>query len=96
MGGMRPRWIVAFQVHNAAGFGFSRRLDAVVLDTWPSQGLTVHGLEIKTRKSDMRRELLDPAKAQAFATDLDLFSIAAPAGASGGGVSSSGGCSMSS
>jgi hypothetical protein len=72
--------VTALQVRNGAGFYASRTLDAVVLDTWPSEGLMLHGLEIKCTKSDFRRELQNTEKADGFLGYLDLFSIVAPPG----------------
>ena len=78
--GHGTRYIVAEHVNDGAGFGYGRTLDAVILDTWPSKGLALHGIEVKVTTADFRRELQDPNKAQAFADYLDMFSIAAPAG----------------
>jgi hypothetical protein len=75
-----PRYITAIQVHNAAGYGYSRKLDAIVFDTWPSGDLLVHGLEIKCTKADLRRELQNTKKFSDFSPHLDLFSIVAPKG----------------
>ncbi len=72
------RYVVAIQVNNGAGFSFGRTLDAIVFDTWPSKGLTLHGLEVKVSRADLRRELQDPDKAAAFTEHLDIFSIVAP------------------
>jgi len=74
----RPHHIVAVQVNNGAGFSFGRTLDAIVFNTWPSEGLTLHGLEIKCSRSDLRRELQDTRKFAEFAPYLDHFSIVAP------------------
>ncbi len=76
----QPRFICAVQVHNGAGHSYSRRLDAIVFDTWPSAGLHLYGLEAKTTKQDLRRELQQPAKFEAFEPHLDFFSIVAPKG----------------
>lgn len=78
--GKRAQYVIAYEVHNGAGFGYNRSLDAVVFDTWPSKGLTLHGLEIKVTAADMRRELLDTTKAGAFTEYVDWFSIVAPKG----------------
>jgi len=72
--------VVANQVNNGAGYSYGRILDAIVFDTWPSEGLTLHGLEIKTTKSDLRRELQNTKKYADFAPHLDYFSIVAPKG----------------
>jgi len=79
-GDLRPRYVVAVQVNNGAGYAYGRTLDAIVFDTWPSEGLTLHGLEIKTTKSDLRRELQNTKKYADFAPHLDYFSIVAPKG----------------
>lgn len=77
---MQPRYVVGVQVNNGAGFAYSRTLDAIVFDTWPSGGLYLHGMEIKISKADLRHELQDTQKFAAFAPYLDLFSIIAPPG----------------
>ena len=74
------RYVVAFEVRDRAGFQARRALDAVVIDSWPSSGLQIHGLEIKVSASDLRRELQDIEKSGRFHEHLDLFSIAAPKG----------------
>lgn len=76
----QPRYVVAVQVNNGAGFSYGRILDAVVFDTWPSKGLLLHGMEIKVSKPDLRRELQDTRKFAEFAPHLDTFSIVAPKG----------------
>ncbi len=80
LGSPRPRYVTAVQVNNYAGFGYGRTLDAIVFDTWPGPGLHLHGLEIKTTKADLRRELQNTNKFADFANHLDLFSIVAPKG----------------
>ncbi|KKK85734.1 hypothetical protein LCGC14_2770320, partial [marine sediment metagenome] len=81
MSGIRqPRHLVAVQVNNGAGFSYGRTIDAVVMDTWPSSGLYLYGLEIKTNKADLRRELQNPAKFNGWAGFIDFFSIIAPKG----------------
>ena len=43
----------------------ARRIDAVAVNLWASDGYTLHGHEIKVSRSDLLTELADPAKAQA-------------------------------
>lgn len=76
----QPRYVTAVQVNNGAGFGYSRTLDAIVFDTWPSAGLKLHGLEIKVTKADLRRELQNTNKFSEWGPHLDQFSIIAPKG----------------
>lgn len=76
----QPRYVMAVQVRDGAGFSAMRTLDAIVFDTWPSKGLELHGLEIKTTTADLRRELSNPKKFGRFEPLLDRFSIVAPLG----------------
>ena len=81
--GMRffnERYVMATKVNDGAGFSFGRTLDAIVFDTWPSEGLQLHGFEVKVSTADFRRELQDTRKSAAFICMLDTFSIAAPKG----------------
>lgn len=79
-GGNGPRWVVGHHVRDNAGFNASRTLDAVVMDTWLSSGLALHGFEVKTSRADWRRELAQPEKSAAFLRYLDHFWIVAPSG----------------
>lgn len=76
--GNGPRWAVIQHVRDRAGFDATRTLDAVVMDTWKSSGLALHGFEIKTSRGDWRRELAQPEKSAAFTRWLDYFWIVAP------------------
>lgn len=78
--GNPPRHVVAVQVNNGAGYSYGRTIDAIVLNTWPSDGLSLQGLEIKTSRADYRRELRNPQKFRDFKPYLDRFSIVAPKG----------------
>lgn len=75
-----PESAVVFEVAQATGFSANRRLDAVIMDLWPSRGLSLHGVEIKVDLYDWRREKANPEKAEEIARFCDFFSIAAPAG----------------
>lgn len=76
--GNGPRWALATHVRDRAGFDATRTLDAVVMDTWPSSGLVLHGFEVKCSRGDWLRELAQPAKAEAFTCRVDYFWIVAP------------------
>jgi hypothetical protein len=75
-----PEHALVFEVAQATGYNARRHLDAVVMELWPSRGLTLHGIEIKVSRSDWRREKQTPEKAEEMARFCDCFSIAAPAG----------------
>lgn len=68
------------QVADHTGFRASRWLDAMAFGLWPSRGLEIHGIEVKVSRSDFRREIENPKKADATAGRCDRFFIAAPAG----------------
>lgn len=68
------------QVANATGGYANRFADALALSLWPSRGIRLHGFEIKVSRSDWRRELRNPAKAESIASRCHYWWIAAPAG----------------
>jgi hypothetical protein len=68
------------QVRNASGFDATRTFDAVVVGLWPSRGHDLHVLEVKVSRSDWRRELAKPDKAEDAAKVADRFSVVAPRG----------------
>lgn len=72
-----PEYVAMFEVADATGFAGSGRADAVVMGTWPSRGLLLHGMEIKVSRSDWLRELKNPAKAESFANRCDQWSLIA-------------------
>lgn len=71
--GNGPRYAMAEHVRDQAGFNASRTLDAIVMDTWPSSGLALHGFEVKCSRGDWLRELAQPWKAAAFTRWVDYF-----------------------
>lgn len=75
-----PEWQIGFEVRDAAGFAGRRSADAVAMNTWPSRGLELVGIEIKVSRGDWLRELKTPAKAEAVARYCDRWMIAAPKG----------------
>lgn len=64
--GNGPRYVLAPEVRNRAGFSASRSADLIVMDTWESGPVRLIGHEIKVSRSDWLRELKDPSKAEAF------------------------------
>lgn len=71
-----PEWAVLAGVSNATGFGARRWSDALAMNLWPSRGLALHGIEIKISRSDLRRELDDPDKAETIARYCDYWWLA--------------------
>lgn len=66
-------WAFVTHVRNAAGFDANRTVDAIAMSLWPSRGLTLHGFEIKCSRTDWQRELVNPAKAEAFTQLVDRW-----------------------
>jgi hypothetical protein len=61
------------EVRDAAGFGASRSADFILFNLWPSRGLHLSGIELKSSRSDWLRELKHPKKAEAIFTFCDFF-----------------------
>lgn len=57
-------YAVLQEVSDAAGFGRSRSADGIVINLWPSRGLEISGLELKSGRGDWLRELKQPDKAE--------------------------------
>jgi len=66
-----PGWVTMFEVANATGYRTKRHADAVALGIWPSHGHELHGFEVKRSRSDVQKELSDPAKADAIGEYVD-------------------------
>ncbi len=63
-------------VRNSTGHARTvRTADALALGLWPSRGLELHGFEIKSHRSDLLRELKNPAKADEIARYCDYWWI---------------------
>lgn len=58
-----------------------RALDLLILDRWLTRGhREIHGIEVKTSRSDWLREKRNPTKAAAWSRHCHRFYIATPAG----------------
>lgn len=73
------QYAVLFEVRNGTGFRGNRSVDAVVMSLWPSLGLELWGVEIKTSRSDWLRELKKPDKASMVFDYFDRWLLVAPA-----------------
>lgn len=76
----QPEWALFFEVADGTGMNKRRTADGILMNMYPSRGLTVHGLEFKVSRSDWTRELRDPDKAESIARFCDLWSVVAPKG----------------
>jgi hypothetical protein len=75
-----PEWELCWEVANGTGVYKRRALDALAINTYPSQGFATHGIEIKTSKSDLKRELKNGAKSDIVAQYCTYFFLAVPKG----------------
>jgi hypothetical protein len=75
-----PEWACFSEVGNSTGSGCSRHADAVAVNLWPSRGYEIRGFEIKVSRGDLKRELTNPAKAEAIAKHCNSWWLATPKG----------------
>jgi hypothetical protein len=71
-----PEWALLFEVGDTTGFGQSRRADAIAMNTWPSRGMGLTGVEIKASRGDWKKELDHPEKSAAIQRFCDWWWIA--------------------
>lgn len=74
------RFALFDEVRNKAGFDANRSADCIAIALWPSDGLRITGIEIKTSRHDYLRELEKPEKADAIAGYCDLWYLAVEQG----------------
>lgn len=76
-----PAHTLLSQVRNGTGFSRGpRTADALAISTYPSRGLWMAGVEIKTYLGDWKRELANPEKAESISKYCHLWYVAAPEG----------------
>lgn len=63
------------EVSDAAGMHRSRSADFIIISLWPSRGLGIHGIELKSFRSDWLNERKSPAKAENIFQYCDHFSL---------------------
>lgn len=72
--------LVVGQVGNTTGGGHRRTADALMIQTWPSRGLSITGVEYKANRNDWRRELRNGSKAEEIAAFCHFWLVLAPKG----------------
>ena len=70
--------LVVGQVGNTTGGGHRRTADALMIQTWPSRGLSITGVEYKANRNDWRRELRNGSKAEEIAAYCHYWLLLAP------------------
>lgn len=66
-------WALFTELSNGTGANASGRADAFAIGIWPSRGHEAHCYEIKISREDLKRELLDPRKADTVGKYADYF-----------------------
>jgi hypothetical protein len=61
------------EVRDKAGFEASRSADYIAVNLWPSRGLAINGIELKSHRGDWLRELKKPEKADKILKYCDFF-----------------------
>lgn len=61
------------EVSDMAGFHRSRSADYIAVNLWPSRGLAINGIELKSFRSDFLNELKNPKKAENIFQFCDYF-----------------------
>lgn len=70
-----PEWFYVQEVGLAMG---GRRADGLAMNLWKSRGLAVHGFEVKSNRTDLMRELRNPAKADQIGGLCDFWWLVVP------------------
>lgn len=71
-----PEWACFRGVADATGAGHRRTVDALLMNMYPSRGLTIEGVEIKVSRGDWLRELKKPSKQETVFRYCDRFWLA--------------------
>lgn len=73
-----PEFAYLSEVRNGTGYGraATRTADAMAFSLWPSRGLELHGIEIKSARHDWLREKDNPEKADEIGQYCDRWWLA--------------------
>ena len=73
-----PGFTILSELRDSTGWvGAGRSADVVVFGTWPSRGFQIIGIEIKSHRSDWKKELAHPEKADSIGQYCDEWWIIA-------------------
>ena len=74
-------WAFFEQLANGTGSHANRWADAVAMNLWPSRGMALHGFEVKVSRTDWKKELSQPEKAEEIAQYCDYWWLVVSNGA---------------
>jgi hypothetical protein len=78
-----PAHIVLEEVRNATGYARRQRYaDAIAVSLWPSRGIWIAGIEIKTHRNDFLSEIKKPEKSAEIQKYCNYWWLACPPGVS--------------
>ena len=66
-------YVLMREVSDGAGFDRSRSADYIAVNLFPSRGLSIHGIELKSFRGDWLNELKNPKKAENIFQYCDYF-----------------------
>lgn len=66
-------YVLMSEVSDTAGASRNRSLDYMAVSLWPSRGLSVIGIEVKSHRSDWLREMKNPLKQENHFQYCDYF-----------------------
>lgn len=72
-----PAYAMFTEVGDGTGGNCRRHADAVAMSIWPSRGLLLEGFEVKSSRSDWKKELENPAKADSIFKFCDRWWVVA-------------------
>lgn len=67
------KYVLLEEVRDKAGYSASRSADYIVMGLWPSRGLSLQGIELKSSRTDWLSEFKKPAKAENIFQYCDYF-----------------------
>ena len=74
-----PAYLTLFEVRSVTGFSIRERYaDVIVFSMWPSNGLTITGIEIKVTRQDLLHEIKRPEKSRAIKRFCDYWWLCTP------------------
>ena len=76
----RPEWALFFEVGNGTGSSLKRWADALAMNMYQSRGLAIVGFEIKVSRNDLKKELVQPNKAEAVGCFCNHWYLVVPKG----------------
>lgn len=71
------RYALFEEINRATGYTSARYADAIAVNLWPSDGLGMHGFELKASRADCKKELADLDKHHAFARFCETWTLVA-------------------